>query len=224
MDWQAVGLTLKLAFWTTLILLIAALPVAYWITFSPRRWKYLIEAIVALPLVLPPTVLGFYVLFAISPRNAVGQTYEGLTGRSLAFSFEGLLLGSVLYSFPFAVQPFASAFARVDRSLIESAWCLGVSRLQTLFRVIVPLSVPGMVTGMILSFAHTLGEFGVVLMIGGNIPGETRTISIALYDEVQAMNYRAAGETALFLLGASLAILAGVSAFQRKSWWIWPSA
>lgn len=223
MDWQAIQLSLKLAFWTSVLLLFIGIPLAYWLAFSTFRWKYLVEAVVALPLVLPPTVLGFYVLLAISPNNPLGRAYAALSGQPLAFSFEGLLVASVLYSLPFTVQPVASTFASVDRSLVETAWCLGVSRLQTLLRVIIPVSVPGIVTGMVLSFAHTLGEFGVVLMVGGNIPGETRTVSIAIYDEVQALNYEAAGETALFLLGISFLILVFVYAFQRRTWTVWPA-
>jgi len=155
MEWQALWLSLRLSFWTTLILLAAGLPAAHWLTFSPRRWKFLVEAVVALPLVLPPTVLGFYILLAIGPHSPAGRLYAALTGGMLPFSFQGLLVASVLYSLPFAVQPFTSGFAAVDRKLVEASWCLGVSRAATFFRVIVPLSIPSIVTGMILSFAHT---------------------------------------------------------------------
>lgn len=223
MDWQAVWLSLRLAFWTTLILLILGPPIAYWLTFSPRRWKYLVEAVVALPLVLPPTVLGFYLLLALGPRSPLGKLYEGLTGDLLPFSFQGLLIASVLYSLPFAVQPFTSAFGAVDRALIEASWCLRVSPAGTFFRVIVPLSLRGLVAGAVLSFAHTLGEFGVVLMVGGNIAGATRTASIAIYDEVQALNYQAAGQTAAFLLAASFLVLVLTYSLQRRSWSVWPS-
>src|SRR5207249_1982544 len=174
MNWQAVATTLKLASATSIILMIIGLPVSYWIAFSKWRWKFLVEAVVALPLVLPPTVLGFYILLAIGPRSPLGKLYEAAAGTLLPFSFAGLLVASVLYSLPFAVQPFASAFATVDRRLVEASWCLGASRARTFARLIVPLSVHGIVTGMILSFAHTLGEFGVVLMVGGNLPGITR--------------------------------------------------
>ena len=223
MDWQAIWLSVRLAFFTTLILLAVGLPLAYWLTWSPRRWKFLVEALVALPLVLPPTVLGFYVLVAIGPRSPVGALYARITGGMLPFSFPGLLVASVLYSMPFTVQPVASAFAAVDRKLLEASWCLGVSRVQTFRRVIVPLALPGIATGAILSFAHTLGEFGVVLMVGGNIAGITRTVSISIYDQVQALNYGAAQETSLFLLGVSFTVLALTYALQRRVWAVWPA-
>ena|SRR5438270_869354 len=224
MDWQAIWLSVRLAFFTTIILLAAGLPLAYWLTWSPRRWKFLVEALVAMPLVLPPTVLGFYVLLAIGPRSPVGALYGRLTGGMLPFSFQGLLLASVLYSMPFTVQPVASAFAGVDRKLLEASWCLGVSRLATFRRVIVPLSLPGIATGAILSFAHTLGEFGVVLMVGGNIAGVTRTVSISIYDQVQALNYGAALQTSLFLLAVSFTVLALTYALQRRVWPVWPAS
>src|ERR1035441_8524672 len=157
MDYQAIWLSVRLAASTTAILLIAGVPLAYWISFSRRRWKFLVEAVVALPLVLPPTVLGFYVLLAIGPRSPVGALYARLTGGMLPFSFQGLLVASVLYSLPFTVQPVAAAFAGVDRKLVEASWCLGVSRIATFRRVIVPLALPGIATGAILSFAHTMG-------------------------------------------------------------------
>jgi molybdate transport system permease protein len=223
MDWQAIWLSVRLAVSTTAILLGIGLPVAYWLTFSRRRWKFLVEALVALPLVLPPTVLGFYVLLAMGPRSPVGALYGALTGGgTLPFSFQGLLVGSVLYSMPFTVQPVAAAFAGVDRKLIEASWCLGVSRAATFRRVIVPLALPGIATGAILSFAHTLGEFGVVLMVGGNLAGVTRTVSISIYDQVQALDYRAAGETSLFLLLISFAVLAATYWLQRRVWSVWP--
>lgn len=222
MNWTAILLTLKLAALTSVILLVVSLPMAYWLTSSRRRWKFLVEAVVALPLVLPPTVLGFYVLIAIGPKSPIGQWYEAVVGHPLLFTFEGLLLASVLYSLPFAVQPFAAAFSAVDGPLIEASWTLGVSRLMTFFRVTIPLSMAGLVTGVVLSFAHTMGEFGVILMVGGNIEGVTRTVSIDLYDEVQAMNYAAAGQTALFLLVVSFLMLAVVYAVNRRFWSLWP--
>jgi molybdate transport system permease protein len=222
MEWQALWLSLRLSFWTTLILLAIGLPAAHWLTFSRRRWKFLVEAVVALPLVLPPTVLGFYILVAIGPHSPAGRVYAALTGDMLPFSFRGLLVASVLYSLPFAVQPFASGFAAVDCKLIEASWCLGVSRAATFFRVIVPLSAPAIVTGMILSFAHTLGEFGVVLMVGGNIPGVTRTISIDIYDKVQNAEYAGANQTALFLLLISFVLLSIVYGLNRRSWMVSP--
>jgi molybdate transport system permease protein len=218
MDWTAIKLSLRLAGWTTGILCVVGIPAAYWLALSRRRWKFLAEALVALPLVLPPTVLGFYLLLAFGPRSPLGQGYEALTGQRLAFSFLGLLFASVLYSFPFAVRPFAVAFAGVDRRLVEASWCLGVSRLATFIRVVLPLAWTGILTGMILSFAHTMGEFGVVLMVGGNIPGVTRTVSISIYDEVQALDYTAANQTALFLLGFSFVALAMTYALQRRVW------
>lgn len=225
MDWQAIGLSLRLAALTTGILLIVGTPIAYWLTYSPRRWKFLMEAAVALPLILPPTVLGFYVLLAISPRSPVGMIYGALTrGGILPFSFAGLLVASVLYSLPFTVQPMVTAFASVDRKLVEAAWCLGVSRASAFRRVVVPLARPGIATGAILSFAHTLGEFGVVLMVGGNIAGVTRTVSISIYDQVQALDYRAATETSLFLLAVSFTVLAVTYALQRRIWAVWPTS
>ena len=224
MDWQAIGLSIRLATLTTVVLLILGTPLAYWLTYSPRRWKFLVEAVVALPLVLPPTVLGFYVLLAISPRSPMGALYQTLTGgRLLPFSFEGLLVASVLYSLPFTVQPMTGAFASVDRKLVEASWCLGVSRIATFRRIIVPLAIPGIATGAILSFAHTLGEFGVVLMVGGNIAGVTRTVSISIYDQVQALDYRAATETSLLLLAVSFVVLAVTYALQRRVWAVWPA-
>jgi len=221
-DWEAIRLSLRLAATTTAVLLVLGLPLAYWLTFSRWRARFLVEAVVALPLVLPPTVLGFYVLLAIGPRSPFGRTYEALTGSLLPFSFGGLLVASVLYSLPFAVQPFAAAMAAVDRRLIEAAWCLGVSRAGTFARVIVPLARPGIVTGMVLSFAHTLGEFGVVLMVGGNLPGRTRTVSISIYDAVQSLDYAAAGRTSLLLLAFSFGVLTITYAFQRSVWAVWP--
>ncbi len=215
MDGVALLLSLKLALATTFVLLVAGIPVAAWIAFSRRRWKVLVEAVVALPLVLPPTVLGLCVLVALGPRSPLGRLWEAATGRGLAFTFEGLLLASALYSLPFAVQPFASAFASIEASLLEASWCLGVSRVGTFLRVVLPLSRRGLVTGAVLSFAHTLGEFGVVLMVGGNIPGLTRTASIAIYDDVQALDYGRAGATALLLLAVSLTVLLVTYALRR---------
>jgi molybdate transport system permease protein len=218
MDWAAVVLSLRLAACTTLVLCALGLPLAWWLSTSRRRWKFLVEAVVALPLVLPPTVLGFYILLAIGPFSPVGRAYEWLTGGLLPFSFAGLLVASVVYSLPFAVRPFAVAFASVDRRLIEASWCLGVSRTATYVRVVAPLSWSGILTGIVLAFAHTLGEFGVVLMVGGNIAGRTRTVSISIYDEVQALNYAAANQTALFLVAVSFTALAVTYAWQRRVW------
>jgi molybdate transport system permease protein len=209
MNWDALTTTLKLATVTSLILLVLALPLSYWVAFSKWRWKFLVEAVVALPLVLPPTVLGFYVLLALGPRSPLGR-FE------LAFTFAGLVVGSVLYSLPFAVQPIAAAFGSVDRKYIEASWMLGVSNLETFFRVIVPQSWAGIMTGLVLSFAHTVGEFGVVLMVGGDIPGVTRTLSIDIYDQVQGLNYSSAAATSALLLIISFVILSIVYALNRK--------
>ena len=214
--------TIKLAAIVTAILLIVGLPIAYWITYSRRRWKFLVEAVVALPIVLPPTVLGFYVLVALGPRSPLGRGWEAWTGHTLAFTFEGLVIGSVLYSLPFAVQPFASSFGLVDRKLLAASATLGASSWKTFRRVILPLSFSGVVTGAALSFAHTMGEFGVVLMVGGNIPGITRTVSIDIYDQVEAANYASANATALVLLLISFVILAVVYGLNRKLWATWP--
>jgi molybdate transport system permease protein len=221
-NWTAIWVTCKLASLTAVALVIVGLPIAYWVTFSRRRWKFIVESIVALPLVLPPTVLGFYILVAIGPHSPFGQFYSEIVGHPLPFTFEGLLFASILYSLPFAVQPFAAAFDQVDRRLIEASWTLGVSKLKTFLKLIVPLSAAGVITGFVLSFAHTLGEFGVVLMVGGNIDGVTRTVSIDIYDEVQALNYAGAAKTAAFLLAISYLVLLLVYAMNRKVWAVWP--
>jgi molybdate transport system permease protein len=222
MNWTAILLTLKLATSTALILLVLGLPLAYWLAYSRWRWKFLVESVVALPLVLPPTVLGFYLLVAMGPRSPLGRWYADLAGQPLPFTFEGLLVASILYSLPFTVQPLAAAFGSVDRKLVEASWTLGVSRPATFFRVILPLSGAGVLTAAVLSFAHTVGEFGVVLMVGGNIEGVTRTVSIDIYDEVQALNYGTASETALLLLIFSFLILSVVYAVNRNVWAAWP--
>src|SRR5262245_10394678 len=223
-DWSAIALSLRLATATTLILLVVGLPLAGWLALSPRRGRWVIDALVALPLVLPPTVLGFYVLVALGPRSPIGRAYEALTGSTIVFSFQGLLVASVLYSLPFAVQPFTAAFAAVDRTLIETAWCLGASRARTFARIVIPLARPGIIAGVVLSFAHTIGEFGVVLMVGGNLPGTTRTVSISIYDDVQAFDYARAGRTALLLLVFSFTVLALTYRLQRRSARAWPVA
>ena len=215
--WQAFALTVELALVVSVILLIAGLPLAYWIAFSRWRWKFLVEAVVALPIVLPPTVLGFYVLVALGSRSPLGRWWQSLTGHTLAFTFAGLVIGSILYSLPFAVQPFAAAFSAVDRRLLAASSILGASQARTFLRVIAPLSVPGLVTGVALAFAHTMGEFGVVLMIGGNIPGITRTVSIDIYDQVQASNYAGANAMALLLLLFCFAVLTLVYGLNRRA-------
>jgi molybdate transport system permease protein len=218
MNWQAIRLSLELAGCTTLILCLVGLPLGYWLAASRQRWKFLVEAVVTLPLVLPPTVLGFYLLVAMSPNSLVGRAYEDLTGERLAFSFPGLLAASVLYSLPFAVRPFVAAFAGVDRRLVEASWCLGVSRSRTFMRVVIPLAWTGILSGIVLCFAHTMGEFGVVYMVGGGIPGQTETISIAIYNDVESSRYIAALQSSLFILGFSFVALAVTYALQRRVW------
>ncbi|PYV49191.1 MAG: molybdate ABC transporter permease subunit [Acidobacteria bacterium] len=191
MDWQAFWLTFRLAVIVTAVLLALGLPIAYWIAFSRWRWKFLCEAVVALPIVLPPTVLGFYVLIALGTHSPLGRWWQSMTGHTLAFTFEGLVIGSVLYSLPFAVQPFAASFSAVDRRLLNA-------------------------------FAHTIGEFGVVLMVGGNIPGVTRTMSINIFDQVQDLNYAAANTTSLVLLVIAFALLSVVYSLNRRFWSLWP--
>jgi molybdate transport system permease protein len=203
-------------------LVVFGVPVAYWITYSRWRWKFLAEAVVAMPIVLPPTVLGFYVLVTLGPHSPLGHWWESLTGHTLAFTFEGLVIGSILYSLPFAVQPFAASFSSVDSKLLAASATLGSSKFRTFLHVILPLSLSGLVTGIALSFAHTMGEFGVVLMVGGNIPGVTRTVSIDIYDKVQASNYAAANQTALVLMAIAFVVLSMVYALNRRVWAIWP--
>jgi len=216
-NWQAFELTVELAVVVSAILLAVGLPLAYWIAFSTRRWKFVVEAVVALPIVLPPTVLGFYVLVALGSQSPLGKWWQSLTGHTLAFTFTGLVIGSILYSLPFAVQPFAASFSSVDRKLLAASATLGASPLRTFFRIVLPLSFQGLVTGTVLAFAHTMGEFGVVLMIGGNIPGVTRTVSIDIYDQVQASNYASANAMAMLLLVFCFAVLMLVYGLNRKA-------
>src|ERR1700747_3312235 len=220
MNWQALITTLELAATTSAVLVVIALPLSYWLAFSRWRWKFLVEAVVALPIILPPTVLGFYVLIALGQRSPFGRWWQSMTGNTLAFTFEGLVIGSVLYSLPFAVQPFASALAGVDSRLLAAFAVFGGSKFRTFWQVIMPLSVSGLLTGIALSFAHTMGEFGVVLMVGGNIPGVTRTASIDIYDKVQALDYSGAGASALVLLAISFLVLSVVYALNRRVW-VW---
>lgn len=218
-------LSLRLALCVSGILLLLGLPVAYWLAFSRWRGKFLVEAVVALPLVLPPTVLGFYALVAMGPRGPLGQIWQAWFGHGLAFSFAGLVLASVLYSFPFAVQPLAASFESLDKKLLDASAILGCGKIQTFWRVIFPLSLPGVITAVVLSFAHTLGEFGVVLMVGGNLPGITRTVSIDIYDHVQSLEYAEANRMALLLLLISFFVLAlvyGINRhFGRRVWMTW---
>ncbi len=207
MDLQALLLTFRLALVTTMILMAIALPLAWWIVFRRGRARALIQALVALPLVLPPTVLGFYLLVALGPSTAIGRGITHLLGHPLAFSFSGLVVGSVIYSLPFAVQPLVAGFGSVDTALLDTAATLGASPLRAFRSIALPLARTSLLTSAVLTFTHTVGEFGVVLMLGGNIPGATRTLSIALYDQVQDFDYARANQTALLLVAISFAAL-----------------
>jgi molybdate transport system permease protein len=214
--WEAIGLTLRLAFVSSLVLLIIGVPLANWLNTSRLRGIILIETLVSLPIVLPPTVLGFYLLIMMSPQNPLGGAWVTVFGQPLPFSFAGLVAGSVLYSLPFAVQPFQAAFRAVKPEMVHSALALGLTRRQAFWSIVLPLSKHGILTGVSLSFAHTMGEFGVVLMLGGNIPGQSRVASIALYDEAQKLSYGTAHAYALILLAISFSILVGIAYLQRK--------
>ena len=200
MDWSAFFLSIRLAACTMVILLFIGLVIARFLAWRQFRGKAFVEALVALPLVLPPTVLGFYLLSFFGKNSWFGKLYEQITGSTLVFSFTGLLIASLIYSLPFAVQPMLRAFESIPKKLREAAWCSGLDRWQTFFKIELPLAWPGILSGMVLAFAHTLGEFGVVLMIGGNIPGETRTLSIAIFDRVQAFDDQSAQIMSLVLL------------------------
>jgi molybdate transport system permease protein len=217
MNWQALALTARLATLTSAILIVIGIPIALWIEFSRRRWMFLAESAVGMPLILPPTVLGFYLLVAFGSGTALGQWYERLTGSTLAFTFSGLVVASVIYSLPFAVQPMVASFRGVDRRLIEAARTLGAGKWKIYSKIVLPLAWPGLLTAVMLSFAHTVGEFGVVLMVGGNIPGVTRTLSIDIYDQVQSLNYASANQTALALLVFSYALLCAIYAVNRRT-------
>jgi len=218
-DWGAFKLSLRLAAWTCLLLLPLALPLARALAWRRFLLRGFVEALIALPLVLPPTVLGYYLLIGFSGGSPLGSAFESLFGRTLAFSFDGLLLASVIFNLPFAVQPLQRAFETVPRNVREAAWCSGLTNWRTFWRIELPLAWPGAVTALALTFAHTLGEFGVVLMVGGNIPGETRTAAIAIYDRVQAFDNRAAGTMSALLLALSfLAIGLVFSLGQRSSY------
>jgi molybdate transport system permease protein len=207
MDWQALWLTFRLATITTVILLCIAIPLAGWLALSRSRLRAIVEAFTALPLVLPPTVLGFYLLVLLGPHTALGRAMESLLGHPLAFSFEGLILGSVIYSFPFAVQPLVAGFTSIDRAFIDAARLLGASPIRLIRTVLVPLASRSLITAAVLSFLHTMGEFGVVLMLGGDIPGATRTLSIVLFNQVENFDYAAANRTAIILLLLCIAAL-----------------
>lgn len=214
--WGAIGLTLKLALVSSLVLLVLGIPLANWLNNSRMRGVILVETLVSLPIVLPPTVIGFYLLMLMSPQQPVGAAWVSVFGQPLPFSFPGLVFGSVIYSLPFAVQPFQAAFRAVRGEMVQSALALGLTRRQAFWSIVMPLSRHGILTGVSLSFAHTMGEFGVVLMLGGNIPGQTRVASIALYDEAQKLNYASAHAYALVLLAISSGILVGIAFLQRR--------
>ena len=203
MDLQALWLTLELAGATCVVLALVGLPLAFWLARTRTRASFLVEAVVALPLVLPPTVLGFYVLQATAPLG-------------FAFTFTGILIGSVLFNLPFAVRPWAAAFASVDARLLEAAACLGASRWRTFAKVALPLAWPGVLAGLVLTFAHAVGEFGVVLMVGGNIPGVTRTLSVSIYDDVQALDHARASTSSILLVIAAFALLVIVQLLARR--------
>jgi molybdate transport system permease protein len=213
---QELLLSFRLAFLVTAILLVVATPIAHWLAFSKFRAKFVIEAVVALPLVLPPTVLGFYLLIAMGPRGPLGKLWLILFGHTLAFTFTGLVFASVLYSLPFCVQPLVASFERLDPKLLAASRILGASSWRTFRRITLPLSLPGIITAIVLTFAHTLGEFGVVLMVGGNLPGATRTVSISIYDHVQSIDYVTANWLSLTLLVISFILLALVYGLNRR--------
>ena len=216
MDWAALSLSLQLALATTLILLPLAVLLARPLAWRAFRGRSLVEALVALPLVLPPTVLGFYLLVALGEASVLGQAYQALTGRALVFTFDGLLLASVVFNLPFAVQPLQRAFDAIPREVREAAWCCGMTRWQALWQVELPLAWPGILTAIVLTFAHTLGEFGVVLIVGGNIAGETRTVAIAIYDRVQAFDDHGAAVMSATLLAFSFAAIAAINLLGRR--------
>ncbi|WP_223148873.1 molybdate ABC transporter permease subunit [Aquimarina sp. RZ0] len=221
-DWNPIILTAKLALVTTIILLIISIPLAYWLATSKSKIKPVIETLVSMPLVLPPTVLGFYLLMAFSPGNAFGGWLQEYFGIRLIFSFSGLVIGSIIYSLPFMVNPIQSGLSGVPKSLYEASYVLGKSKVETLFNVLLPNIKPSLLTGIVLAFAHTVGEFGVVLMIGGNIPEKTKVVSIAIYDEVEALNYSHANTYSLILFGITFVVLLAVyvinGGYLKKFW------
>ncbi|MBU2678004.1 MAG: molybdate ABC transporter permease subunit [Gammaproteobacteria bacterium] len=209
-------LSIRLALITTVVLILVGTPLAWWLSQTSSRFKPAAQAIVAMPIVLPPTVMGFYLLILLGPNGAIGSWWVALTGSALTFSFAGLVIASCVYSLPFAVQPLQSAFESLPRQTLEFAWTQGASKLDAFFAVAVPMSTRGFIGAAVLSFAHTLGEFGVVLMVGGNIPGETRVISIAIYDHVETLNYGAAHQMSLLLLGFAFVVLFGMFVINRR--------
>lgn len=223
MNFNSVFLSLRLAATVSILLTTISIPLAYWLAFTRWRAKFLWESVVALPLVLPPTVLGFYALIVLGPHGVIGKLGQNLLGHPLAFTFTGLVVASLFYSLPFAVQPLMNSFESLDGRLLAASAVLGASPLRTFLKIILPLSWSGLLSALVLSFAHTLGEFGVVLMVGGNLPGITRTASIDIYDRVQAMDYTGAHAMSLLLLATSFAVLAVVYAVNRRAWLPWHS-
>jgi molybdate transport system permease protein len=216
-DLQPLLLTFQLALVVTVVLFVIGVPLAYWIAFSPNRFRYIVETLVSMPLVLPPTVIGFYLLIVFSPKYFLGHFLQSFFGVRVVFSFTGLVIGSVIFSLPFMVNPIKSGLQNFPLALMEASYVLGKSPWETLRRVILPNIKPSLLTGIVMAFAHTIGEFGVVLMIGGNIPGETRLASIAIYNEVEALNYHTAGLYALILVAISFSILLIFYYLNRKT-------
>lgn len=216
-EWSALWLTFKLASLTACLLLLLATPIAWWLSRSRSALAIVIEALVALPLVLPPTVIGFYLLVLLSPSSALGAWWFSLTNEQLTFSFAGLVIASVLYSLPFAVQPLYVAFSQVSDAVLETGATLGASKLDRFVSLVLPLSRRGYIIAFIMAFAHTVGEFGVVLMIGGNIPGETRLVSVVIYEAVETLNYDAAHALSLVLMGFSLVVLTLIYGLSRQA-------
>ena len=221
-DLSPLILTFKLALVTTAILLLVGVPLAYWVSFTRSRWKYLIEPLISMPLVLPPTVLGFYILLLFSPRSPLGNFLETILHIKVVFTFLGLVVGSVLFSLPFMVNPIKAGFQSFPNSLIEASYALGKSKRETLFKVILPNIKPALLSGIVMAFAHTVGEFGVVLMVGGSIPEETRTASIAIFGEVEALNYANANFYSGVLFLISFVILFTLNAVNRKAFKVMP--
>ena len=209
-------LSAQLAIVTTAILICIGAPLAWWLSRTQTRWKPIVQSIVAMPIVLPPTVLGFYLLILLGPHGAIGSWWVRMTGEALTFTFAGLVIASCVYSLPFAVQPLQNAFEALPRQTLERAWTLGASKLDAFFSVAVPLSLRGFVSAAVLTFAHTLGEFGVVLMVGGNIPGETRVVSIAIFDHVESLQYASAHRLSLLLLAFAFIVLFVMFAINHR--------
>lgn len=216
LDMQSIIVTLKLAFFTVVILLLLGFPIAWWLAHTQSRAKVVVEAITALPLVLPPTVLGFYLLILLGAQGTLGKFWVAMTGEPLAFTFTGLVLASCIYSLPFVVQPLQAAFEKLDKNVLEAAWTLGASRFKSFVTIIIPQIRRGLITAIVLGFAHTLGEFGVVLMVGGNIPGATKVISISIYEQVEILEFASAHKMAALLLLFSFAVLFIVYTMNRR--------